>query len=97
MLVSGWMTPFVRPLVQALDLLEDLSGTPRGHGCGNIPFAVYAAAGWPILAGKLDHLTFETETLDFDYQPPARELALPAHFEPGRPDQIVLQAFAPRP
>ncbi len=97
MLVSGWMTPFVRPLVQALDLLEDLSGTPRGYGCGRIPFAVYAAAGWPILAGKLDHLTFETHELRFDYQPRERELALPVHYETGRPDQVVLQAFAPKP
>jgi hypothetical protein len=97
MLVSGWMTPFVRPVVQALDLLEELSGTPRGRDCGNIPFAVYAAAGWPILAGKLDHLTFETRNVDFDYVPRERELAPPAHYEPGRPDQIVLQAFAPKP
>jgi hypothetical protein len=97
MLVSTWMTPYVRPVVQALDLLEELSGTPRGSGCGHIPFAVYAAAGWPILAGKLNHLTFQTDTLDFEYEPQQRELALPAHFEPGRPDQVVLQAFAPRP
>ena len=45
MLVSGWMKPFVAPVVQALDLLEDLSGTPRGRGCERIPFSVYAAAG----------------------------------------------------
>jgi hypothetical protein len=97
MLVSGWMTPFVRPLVEALDLLEELSGTPRGYGCGRIPFAVYAAAGWPIMAGKLDHLTFQTHELQFDYQPRERELALPVHYETGHPDQVVLEAFAPRP
>jgi len=97
MLVSSWMKPFVAPVVQALDRLEDLSGTPRGQGCERIPFAVYAAAGWPILAGKIDHLTFETESVRFDYQPPARELAPPVHYESRRPDQIVLQAFAPKP
>ncbi len=97
MLVSGWMKPFVSPVVQALDLLEDLSGTARGRGCERIPFAVYAAAGWPIMAGKIDHLTFETRSVRFDYQPPARELALPVHFESRRPDQVVLQAFAPKP
>jgi hypothetical protein len=97
MLVSGWMKPFVAPLVQALDRLEDLSGMPRGHGCDRIPFATYAAQGWPIMAGKIDHLTFETESVRFDYQPSARELALPAHYESRRPDQIVLQAFAPKP
>jgi hypothetical protein len=97
MLVSGWMTPFLRPLVETLDLLEELSGTPRGYGCGRIPFAIYAAAGWPIIAGKLDHLVFETHELRFDYQPPARELALPVHYETSRPDQVVLEAFAPKP
>lgn len=97
MLVSGWMSDFVRPPVQALDLLEDVSGTPRGHGCGRIPFAIYAAAGWPMIAGKLDHLTFETHELSFDYQPRERELALPVHYETGRPDQVVLEAFAPKP
>jgi len=97
MLVSGWMTPFLRPLVHALDLLEDLSGTPRGYGCGRIPFAIYAAAGWPIIAGKLDHLVFETHALRFDYRPPERELALPVHYETGHPDQVVLEAFAPKP
>ena len=97
MLVSGWMKPFVAPVVQALDRLEDLSGTPRGRGCERIPFAVYAAQGWPIMAGKIDHLTFETESVRFDYQPAPRELALPVHYESRRPDQVVLQAFAPRP
>ena len=97
MLVSGWMKPFVAPVVQALDRLEDLSGTPRGQGCERIPFAVYAAQGWPIMAGKIDHLTFATESVRFDYQPPARELALPVHYESKRPDQAVLQAFAPKP
>ncbi len=97
MLVSAWMKPFVAPVVQALDLLEELSGTPRGRGCERIPFSVYAAQGWPIMAGKIDHLTFETQSVRFDYQPPARELALPVHYETARPDQTVLQAFAPKP
>lgn len=97
MLVSGWMKPFVEPVVQALDMLEDLSGTPRGRGCGRIPFAVYAAAGWPIMAGKIDRLTFETRSMQFDYEPRERELAVPAHHENGRPDQVVLEAFAPKP
>jgi hypothetical protein len=97
MLVSGWMKPFVAPVVQALDVLEDLSGTPRGRGCERIPFAVYAAQGWPIMAGKIDHLTFETESVRFDYEPTVRELALPVHYESKHPDQVVLQAFAPKP
>jgi hypothetical protein len=46
---------------------------------------------------KIDHLTFETESVRFDYHPAPRELALPVHYETRRPDQIVLQAFAPKP
>ena len=97
MLVSGWMKEFVQPAVQALDLLEELSGMPRGSGCARIPFAVYAAAGWPIMAGKIDHLTFETKDIRFDYLPRPRELAIPAHYEDGGPDQVVLEALAPKP
>jgi hypothetical protein len=72
MLVSGWMQPFLAPLVQALDLLDDMPA--QGSGCARIPFAVYAAAGWPMLAGKIDHLTFETEAIRFDYAPQPGEL-----------------------
>ena len=73
MLVSGWMQPFMAPVVQALDLLDDMPA--QGRGCGRIPFAVYAAAGWPMLAGKIDHLTFETTAIRFDYVPQPGELA----------------------
>jgi hypothetical protein len=73
MLVSGWMQPFMAPVVQALDLLDDMP--EQGSGCARIPFAVYAAAGWPMLAGKIDHLTFETTAIRFDYAPHPGELA----------------------
>jgi hypothetical protein len=73
MLVSGWMQPFMAPVVQALDLLEDMPA--QGGGCARIPFAVYAAAGWPMLAGKIDHLTVETKAIRFDYAPLPGELA----------------------
>jgi hypothetical protein len=75
MLVSGWMQPFMAPLVQALDLLDDMPAPAQASGCARIPFAVYAAAGWPMLAGKIDHLTFETEAIRFDYAPEPGELA----------------------
>jgi hypothetical protein len=77
MLVSGWMGPFVAPLVQALDALEGMPAPARSAGCARIPFAVYAAAGWPMLAGKIDHLTFETSAIRFDYQPHRGELSTP--------------------
>jgi hypothetical protein len=73
MLVSGWMQPFMAPVVQALDLLDEMPG--QGNRCARIPFAVYAAAGWPMLAGKIDHLTFETGAIRFDYTPLPGELA----------------------
>jgi hypothetical protein len=73
MLVSGWMQPFMAPVVQALDVLDDMPA--QGSGCGRIPFAVYAAAGWPMLAGKIDHLTFETTAIRFNYAPLPGELS----------------------
>jgi hypothetical protein len=75
MLVSGWMQPFMAPVVQALDLLDDMPTPAQASGCARIPFAVYAAAGWPMLAGKIDHLTFETKAIRFDYAPLPGELA----------------------
>ena len=75
MLVSGWMQPFMAPVVQALDLLDGLPAPAQSRGCSRIPFAVYAAAGWPMLAGKIDHLTFETKAIRFDYEPLPGELS----------------------
>jgi hypothetical protein len=74
MLVSGWMQPFLAPVAAALDTLEHPQGS--GRGCAQVPFATYAAAGWPMLAGKLHHLTFETRTIRYDYRPTAAERAL---------------------
>ena len=75
MLVSGWMQPFLAPVVQALDMLDGMPAPAQASGCSRIPFAVYAAAGWPMLAGKIDHLTFETTAIRFDYAPLPGELA----------------------
>ena len=75
MLVSGWMRPFMAPVVQALDQLDGMPTPAQGGGCGRIPFAVYGAAGWPMLAGKIDHLTVETKAIRFDYAPQPGELS----------------------
>jgi hypothetical protein len=75
MLVSRWMQPFMAPVVQALDLLDGMPAPAHSHGCGRIPFAIYAAAGWPMLAGKIDQLTFETQAIRFDYAPQTGELS----------------------
>jgi hypothetical protein len=82
LMTVGWMTPFVDPALRALALLEAL--TPAsGDPCDKIPFATYAAAGWPLIAGKIDHPTIETSRIAFDYQPRPNELAPPASFEEG--------------
>jgi hypothetical protein len=75
MLVSRWMQPFMAPVAQSLDLLEGMPAPAQNSGCARIPFAVYVAAGWPMLAGKIDHLTFETKAIRFDYAPLPGELA----------------------
>lgn len=75
MLVSGWMQPFIAPVAHALDLLDGMPAPAQGGGCGRIPVAVYAVAGWPMLAGKIDHLTFETKAIRFDYAPQPGELS----------------------
>ncbi len=80
-LVSAWMRPFVDPAVRALALVDQLDGRDKDEPCARIPFATLAAAGWPLLAGKIDHPTFKTLSIRFDYQPPASELALPERYE----------------
>ena len=72
------MQPFMAPVVQALDLLDGVPAPAQSRGCSRIPFAVYAAAGWPMLAGKIDHPTIETLEIAFDYRPQGDELAMPA-------------------
>jgi hypothetical protein len=79
LMLSAWMRPFVDPLVRALALLEP--PPDPGDPCGRIPFTTYAAAGWPLLAGKIDHPTFVTTALRFDYDPAPGELAPPERFE----------------
>lgn len=79
-MLSGWMSPFVDPAVRALALLEQLSAPPAGDACAAIPFTTYAAAGWPLMAGKADRPSFVTKGIRFDYEPSTDELALPAEF-----------------
>ncbi|MGH6912198.1 MAG: hypothetical protein ACREH3_00645 [Geminicoccales bacterium] len=80
--VSGWMTAFVDPAIRALALLEQAVAAD-GDPCQNIPFATYAAAGWPIMAGKIDRPTIETTRIAFDYRPQGDELTPPTRFEEG--------------
>lgn len=80
MMLSAWMLPFVDPAVRAIGLLQQLGVAEAEDPCAAIPFATYAAAGWPLLAGKADRPTFTTTAIAFDYQPAEAELAPPATF-----------------
>jgi hypothetical protein len=76
-MLSGWMSPFVDPAVRALAMLEQASRPAAGDACAAIPFTTYAAAGWPLLAGKVDRPSFVTTRIEFDYRPGSDELAPP--------------------
>jgi hypothetical protein len=87
-LSSAWMRPFVDPAVQALAVLDAIKqpqvATAAGDdACAHIPLATTAAAGWPLLSGKIDHPTFTTEAIRFDYEPAPGELALPVGVMPA--------------
>ena len=92
LMLSAWMRPFVDPAVRALALLEPLP--IEGDPCARIPFTTYAAAGWPLLAGKIDRPTFETTAIRFDYDPPPGELAPPERFE-DVPIEDLTDAISP--
>jgi len=77
-MLSGWMSPFVDPAVRAIAILERASRRAGGDACAAIPFTTYAAAGWPLLAGKIDRPSFVTTRIEFDYRPTSGELAPPA-------------------
>jgi len=82
LMTVGWMTPFVDPAIRALAMLEALEPA-SDDPCEKIPFTTYAATGWPLISGKIDHPTIETTKIAFDYQPQPDELTPPAAFEEG--------------
>ena len=82
LMAASWMTPFVDPAVRALGILEALQPS-AADPCGTVPLTTYAAVGWPLIAGKIDHPTLETTKIAFDYQPQGGELVLPTSFEEG--------------
>ena len=78
MMLAEWMRPFVDPAIRAMASIQQLRGGHAEDACGGIPLATYAAAGWPLLAGKADHPTLATRTIAFDYTPGPEELTPPA-------------------
>ena len=87
LMTVGWMTPFVDPAIRALAMLEALQ-EDGADPCEKIPFTTYAATGWPLIAGKIDHPTIETAKIAFDYEPQQGELVPPAAFQPGDASQL---------
>ena len=77
LMVSGWMRPFLDPAIRAIALVQQTVGAERTGPCAAIPFATYAAAGWPLLAGKSDRPTLETRTIAFDHHAAPEELTPP--------------------
>jgi hypothetical protein len=77
---SEWMRPFLDPAIRAIALMQESLGAPSADPCAGIPFATYAASGWPLLAGKADRPTLVTQTVGFDYAAKPIELMPPEPF-----------------
>jgi hypothetical protein len=80
MMLSKWMRPFLDPAIRAIALMQETLGTATADPCADIPFATYAAAGWPLIAGKSDRQTLETRTIAFDHGASPGELVPPGAF-----------------
>ena len=80
MMLAAWMRPFVDPAIRAMASIRQLRDGREEDPCAGIPLATYAAAGWPLLAGKADRPTLATRTIAFDYAPSPDELTPPAAF-----------------
>jgi hypothetical protein len=77
---SAWVLPFVDPAIRAIALIQQTQGGGPADACGGIPFATYAAGGWPLIAGKADRPTLVTKAIAFDYAAAPAELTPPAAF-----------------
>jgi hypothetical protein len=77
---SEWMRPFLDPAIRAIALIQGTLGADRADPCTRIPFATYAAGGWPLIAGKADRPTLITEAVAFDYAAQPEELMPPQAF-----------------
>jgi hypothetical protein len=80
LMLSEWMQPFLDPAIRTIALIQQTLAAGPTDPCVAIPFATYAAAGWPLLAGKSDHPTLKTQTIAFDHEAAPEELMPPAAF-----------------
>jgi hypothetical protein len=79
-MLSEWMLPFLDPAIRAIALMQETLGVGPTDPCARIPFATYAAGGWPLIAGKSDRPTLVTKAVAFDYAATPEELMPPAAF-----------------
>jgi hypothetical protein len=89
MMLSEWMRPFLDPAVRAIALIEQLQSAREDDPCARIPLATYAAAGWPLLAGKSDRPTLVTRKIAFDYAATPEELTPPAAAVPVTAEDLA--------
>ena len=59
--------PFLDPAIRAIALIQQTLDGGAADPCAGIPFATYAAGGWPLIAGKADRPTLVTNAIAFDY------------------------------
>jgi hypothetical protein len=79
-MLSEWMLPFLDPAIRAIALMQETLDAGPADPCARIPFVTYAAAGWPLIAGKADRPTLVTKAVAFDYAATPEELMPPAAF-----------------
>jgi hypothetical protein len=79
-MLSEWMLPFLDPAIRAIALMQETLGVGLADACARIPFATYAAGGWPLIAGKSDRPTLVTKSVAFDYAAAPEELMPPVAF-----------------
>lgn len=64
-LVSPWMGRLTGGAVQALGWLQRRVAAPSVSPCGAIPFAAFAGAGYPLIAGGPQKTLFTTDRIEF--------------------------------
>jgi hypothetical protein len=79
-MLSEWTLPFLEPAIRAVALMQQTLGGAPADPCARIPFATYAAGGWPLIAGKSDRPTLVTKSIAFDYAAAPEESMPPETF-----------------
>jgi hypothetical protein len=86
---SEWMLPFLDPAIRAIALIQETLGARPPDPCARIPFATYAAGGWPLIAGTSDRPTLVTKAVAFDYAAAPEEVMPPEAFVEVPLEQLI--------